>query len=610
MTKKMFKYIFLLLVFLQNFDAKAQLILENIKGLPKNNSFRVEDDILDTLRLKIPFWEDFSAYQGRPNPQKWVADGGTLVNNTYGIGAPSQGVVTFDGLDAQGSPYNFIEPKTVGYGDNLTSRRIDLSNTDIRRTVILSFYWQRQGNGELPDSEDFMELQFKAKTGEWVTKWTQKGGDAEGFNYQIVLINQAEFLHADFRFRFRSSQRLSGMYDSWNLDYIMLGNTREANQESILDLATSKTLNSYLKDYQAMPIQQYYADPKKSKADTVSATLNNLHDFFNVFNFRIELKELKTNQFITVLRDSSTSITSWRRDFPMNARTFALPANLKKMEIQTKFIVKSGEKDPLLNFRINDTLSRNTILDDYYAYDDGSAEYIVGVQQKFGRFAYQFDLNKMDLLTHIDLCFIPSGINLKGETVNLYVWKKLKKIDGAEKDSAMLIQNIPIEYADSLNKFTRIKLNRSLQMEGKFYIGLEQLTEKSFTLGYDANINSGEKMFYDVSNEWQKAKLKGSLMFRPVFASKDGVTATENDILDKLNVKIYPNPSNQAQIWLEGEVSKATLYDLNGRTLGNYEFDIFGEKMIVLPENLSDGMYLLHCANKNKVSVEKLILFR
>ncbi|MFB0997575.1 MAG: hypothetical protein QMC28_02590, partial [Flavobacteriales bacterium] len=48
-------------------------------------------------------------------------------NNDYGINPPTIGVVTFDGLNENGYPYNFTSPTAYGLADYLTSKPIFLN---------------------------------------------------------------------------------------------------------------------------------------------------------------------------------------------------------------------------------------------------------------------------------------------------------------------------------------------------------------------------------------------------------------------------------------------------------------------------------------------------
>lgn len=79
-------------------------------------------DLRSNQPLTLPFADDFSGQVGYPDPQYWE-DSQAFVNRSLGLNPPSIGVLTLDGLDAEGLPYG------GGYGgsDTLTSRPIDMS---------------------------------------------------------------------------------------------------------------------------------------------------------------------------------------------------------------------------------------------------------------------------------------------------------------------------------------------------------------------------------------------------------------------------------------------------------------------------------------------------
>ena len=105
--------------------------------------------------MSLPFWDDFSFSNSPYYPHDTLWQNGKSVSLNFGIGInpPSLGVVTFDGLDSIGKPYDVNNALAKGYADSLVSRPIslDLVPTALRTTVYMSFYYQFMGNGEAPD---------------------------------------------------------------------------------------------------------------------------------------------------------------------------------------------------------------------------------------------------------------------------------------------------------------------------------------------------------------------------------------------------------------------------------------------------------------------------
>jgi hypothetical protein len=108
-----------------------------------------------SIILSLPFFEDFSSTEGiYPSCEKWE-ENLVFINNTMADNPPSIGVATFDGLDANGEPYNQGASVTAGTpADTLTSQLFDLSTASRNSELKLSYYLQAQGLGDRPSIQD------------------------------------------------------------------------------------------------------------------------------------------------------------------------------------------------------------------------------------------------------------------------------------------------------------------------------------------------------------------------------------------------------------------------------------------------------------------------
>src|SRR5690606_24103151 len=109
------------------------------------------------ILLSLPFLDDFSQNYHFPDENLWQ-DINVYINSNYPKTPPSYGVATFDGLDSTGFPYDFSSQIAHGIADSLTSHPIDL--TVINDSVYLSFQYQAGGNGNAPEVEDSLRLDF------------------------------------------------------------------------------------------------------------------------------------------------------------------------------------------------------------------------------------------------------------------------------------------------------------------------------------------------------------------------------------------------------------------------------------------------------------------
>ena len=125
-----------------------------------------------TNAVKLPFFDDFS-FGLKLNTNNWLSSGGTLVNNDYATNHPTINMLTFDGLKAEGTPYNFVNSLAEGPTDTLTSQVLDLSNYLPADSLYLSFFWQNSSLGDKPNTNDSLRVQFLTNGGIWQTVWLE-----------------------------------------------------------------------------------------------------------------------------------------------------------------------------------------------------------------------------------------------------------------------------------------------------------------------------------------------------------------------------------------------------------------------------------------------------
>ena len=118
----------------------------------------------------LPFFDDFSQSNTYPDSTKWT-DNNVLVNAGFPVCPPSRKGVTFDVLDANGKVYSYAISNAF-VAEYLTSVRIRLDSImepepralTPADSVYLSFYYQPQGNGNAPEEQDSLVLQFGTTT--------------------------------------------------------------------------------------------------------------------------------------------------------------------------------------------------------------------------------------------------------------------------------------------------------------------------------------------------------------------------------------------------------------------------------------------------------------
>ena len=118
----------------------------------------------------LPFFDDFSHNTFYPDSTKWT-DNNATVNDGFPLCPPNRNGVTLDVLDANGRVYDYAISNAF-VAEHLTSVRIRLDSImdpepralTPADSIYLSFYYQPQGNGNPPEAQDSLVLQFGTTT--------------------------------------------------------------------------------------------------------------------------------------------------------------------------------------------------------------------------------------------------------------------------------------------------------------------------------------------------------------------------------------------------------------------------------------------------------------
>jgi hypothetical protein len=335
---------------------------------------------------KLPFWDDFS--EGL-DTLKWTFSG-TSYTETIGLNAPSIGMLLFDGVDQNGSPYS-LQQTEQGDADQVTSKPFDLSTISQidQNSLFLSFFWQAGGRGELPDESDQLILQFLNPEGNWVTVWRQFGGvslDRESFNQELIQVTP-NFQYENFQFRFFTQGRLSGPFDSWLVDYVFFDIGRTENEVNFPDRSLTRRNELRLADYGAYPLALLEGN-QNGEWSTIENEFLNLENRFRAMEYTILTRDTTDNSIFSINVNTPFNPvpnSNERRVFV--SRTFEglpVPSEETELEIITEltsgdgflFNVIAGDTTRFeeVDFRANDTVSSYFPVRDFFAYDNGSAD--------------------------------------------------------------------------------------------------------------------------------------------------------------------------------------------------------------------------------------------
>jgi hypothetical protein len=591
-------------------------------------------------QLPLPFWDDFSSAQTEnPSDELWNKSSQVLVNSEQAVNPPSLNVATFDGLTENGTPYtqNPTDILDFGYRDTLESQAIKMTEVDLslRNTVFLSFYYQWGGNGEPPDPNDFLRIEFRGIDG-WesvVTLFaTEENADPTVFYDTLIRINAARFYHDDFQFRFISFGRKSGRYDTWHVDYVYLNKGRDENDTSFPDRALTTKLGPIF--------DKYFSIPKKTVLNSriinqTSFELYNLRDgdpttasyllsgdFSSYKNgvktsYSSSIGETTTiegiNGQIPPLTRLSVLINS--APDPNNSDEFNFDSDSISIKLKLKLFsgdvidiadgTPAGDYKPIyspIDFRANDTTSQVYFVDDYYAYDDGTAEYAAGLTQAGNQLAYFFDFKntEKDTINGV-LVHYPYVAGEAPTSMYFFVFANKAGVPG----DTLYQELVPVSRMTN-NAFVEITFLEGIEVSGSFFLGYQEPATGRVRIGLDKSHDTGERMFYKISSTstWiQNDRVVGNLMIRPRFGKTDVVTGLPE--VEK-QISIYPNPSNGA-FYITGTPTAVQVYSITGQPV-EVEVENLGDRLLINVNNAHAGIYFVRYQHGLKQVVEKILI--
>jgi len=598
----------------------------------------------------LPFFDDFAYVGPFPDNALWL-ENQVFINNTLAYDPVSIGIATFDGLDETGSPYG----GGFGSSDTLTSIPLDLSGNNPK---YLSYYVQPKGLGDAPGDRDTLLLEFKTKDGKWEKIKSYNVGFEDPFFpldsitvfdfEEPISIDDTRFLHEDFQFRFRNySQRIGG--DLWHIDYVRLEDTKTTQNNA--DLAFTKLPSNLLRDYSSIPWRHLQSE---LATDIDIVLLSTESEIYNHSNSPIGVSSSEylangiadeilvfNQQELLNLNDNSQSNISKGRHVFTNGVDGEIRAPFRnefktseRIQIKVDYSFEQSNAESELTQR-NNQVSRTFDLENYYAYDDNSAEGTVRIGTN-GQVAVKFTNYKEDSLQAIRIHFPQIfGTDISNSNITLKVW--LDDLNTEPVYEAPFTKPFFVsEFIDTLQAFTTYVLKDRFTDEltpvilpkGDFYIGWQQVTTCNnkfcVPVGLDKNTPAAtETIFINEAGNWLPISdlfigvdvppsLMGALMIRPVIGSEppndsETVSTTTLDLPQLLNV--FPNPTTgQVNIQLfEGNYQDYQISVFN--TLGQQVKTQTLSPELQMNEQIS-GIYFLQFINTKTLATGnyKLVL--
>lgn len=621
------KYLLFLLLLVTGGPALAQevlvdltcnpLLVEHAKKLRLQKDASKNTPTVQGGVLTLPFIEDFSGEDPYPDATKWQ-DSNVYINRTFPKAPPTLGVATFDGLKANGLAYNINVPSgSSGYADTLTSNEIDLSA--ITDSVYFSFFYQAQGRGNAPETQDSLILQFKEQGDTlWTTVWSRAGyqlpSTDSSFNY-VHLYVPTQYYYGNFQFRFLNRATLSGNVDHWHIDYVHMDRPRTWNEPAdYYDAAMVYPTARLLKEYTAMPYRQYttahfdstYWNPIRNNADTVI----NVTYTIAVRNAAGAMLNPNNTATGNILPYDSVGYTTC--PFPgcgpilnNTINNYVVPL----LSDSAQFIAVQKISTPTADIiKANDSVRTFVNLYNYFAYDDGSAEAAWGISSAFSMVGYKFTLTTPDTLRAVSVFWNPYVTNVEPHGIRITVWNDA----GGEPGQIMYQTGVEYPlYQEGFTNFQYFMLDTILNLSGTFYIGYMQIDPETLSVGMDMNSNAQSKIFYNTSGSWLNTTYKGALMMRPHFGEAFVPVGVNEARPEAASFNIYPNPAND-RIYISGKgthsASKVNVFDAFGRRVLPEEL-INGDHSLDVSQ-LPSGIYFIRIETAGSVSAHRVVITR
>jgi hypothetical protein len=257
-----------------------------------------------------------------------------------------------------------------------------------------------------------------------------------------------------------------------------------------------------------------------------------------------------------------------------------------------------------VDFRLNDVLTYNYKLTNYYAYDDATAEYSAGLTQPANQLAYRFDMktNAKDTINGLYIHY-PLFAGSSPTSMKFFILKDEGGVPGAVLHEEL----IPVSRTTN-NEFITINLQQGVPVQGSFFIGYTEPVNGHVRIGLDKSNDTGNRLFYRSSefiDTWSiNDRVTGSLMIRPRFGTaKDVVTG-----LPETNqlISLYPNPNN-GEFYVDNQITVLGIVNITGQSVGFSSEESGDKKRITLATPVS-GVYLVKYQHRAGISATKIYI--
>ncbi|MDR0363981.1 MAG: hypothetical protein LBH92_03050 [Bacteroidales bacterium] len=546
-------------------------------------------------------------------------------------------------------------------------------------SLYLSFFYQPQGRGNAPDKQDSLVLEFFIEYADtivyvdttfypadtlwidpedpsqgwisidtayweldttwmiypeqWQRVWSTPGMTFETFEalygqsmvqVMVPITDTAKFFKPDFRFRFRNYASLASNVlpgwqsnmDQWNIDYVYLNYGRSGSETSYQDISFVDPGNSLLQNYYSIPYKQFKANAFELMKSDFSRSYVNLDKVAQNASYKYRIYDENDVQIGT---DDSYYDIEWTQPLSPGivedmVRLVVMFPSIPGKDSTFFTIEQTLVGDLLASERLCDTITYIQKFSNYIAYDDGVPESGYGLSDSDCMLAVQYSLFVADTLKAVDIYFNDTPQRQDSsysEYFNLYIWRDNH---GEPGDQLFVGEDMILKGAES-GKFIRFDLNKTLIVNGGFFIGIMQTSSDNINIGFDYSNNTQSKNLYKLyNNSWKTTSYEGCLMMRPVFGTPE--ILPQESLNKDAKIVVHPNPVSCGK---EISIEKPSFFDdrhnvvvdiFSGATTQNVYSAPYSSQITL--QNIAPGLYIVRLTNHStgEIATTKLIIIQ
>ncbi|MCQ2284941.1 MAG: T9SS type A sorting domain-containing protein [Bacteroidales bacterium] len=467
---------------------------------------------------------------------------------------------------------------------------------------------------------EFVWNEVWSTNGVSVDEWLAEN-NLQYFKQVLIPITDEQYFRNNFQFRFRNYASLdldswsgnnivgwSSNCDQWHIDYVKLDVNRSHTDLYPNDVAFVMPTTSALRQYQAMPWHQYRPTDMATQFHNELANIaNSTKNTF--YNYQVvKLPNTVVHTSTTNNENAAPYYNSGLHTYPSHATpSIDFSYSYDNADSATYRITHifrmEGSNDACLS---NDTCVFEQKFQNYYAYDDGTAEagysLLSTMSSPEASLAVQFTLAEPDTLRCVRMWFNSVLNDENFADFTLMVWGDDNGMPGEVLYSLPALMPAHAEaYLDFVNYYPE----EPVALEGTFYVGFYQHHDTQLNLGFDQNNDARGHFFYKTANTWNESFYKGAPMIRPVVGKAydhSGVASREES-----TIEMYPNPTT-GMVHLanleDADNLQCQIYDVYGRLLSASAVE--GRQVDL--SQFNTGIYIIRILKENQIiTTEKIV---